>query len=45
MANSKNIDMSPRESHGTTISDNGTKFTVLGENSRSNSTFKFKKKN
>ena len=45
MANSKNIDMSPRESHGTTISDSGTKFTVLGENSRSNSTFKFKKKN
>ena len=45
MANSKNIDMSPRESHGTPIDNSGMKFKVLGEDSNSNSTFKFKKKN
>ena len=44
MANSKNIDMSPRESHGTPIDNSGMKFKVLGEDSRSNSTFKIKSK-
>jgi len=44
MANSKNIDMSPRESHGTPIDDSGIKVRVLGEESRSNSTFKIRKK-
>jgi len=44
MANSKNIDMSPRESHGTPIDNSGMKFKVLGENSGSNSTFKIKSK-
>jgi hypothetical protein len=46
MANSKNIDMSPRESHGTPIDNSGIKVRVLDEDgNRSNSTFKFKKKN
>jgi len=44
MANSKNIDMSPRESHGTPIDNSGMKFKVLGEDSGSNSTFKIKSK-
>ena len=44
MANSKNIDMSPRESHGTP-NDSGMKVRVLGEDGRSNSTFKIKNKN
>jgi hypothetical protein len=45
MANSKNIDMSPRESHGAPIDNSGVKVRVLGEdNSRSNSTFKIRKK-
>jgi hypothetical protein len=45
MANSKNIDMSPRESHGAPIDNSGVKVRVLGSESRSNSTFKFKNKN
>ena len=45
MANSKNIDMSPRESHGAPINDSGVKVRVLGEDSMSNSTFKIKKRN
>ena len=45
MANSKNIDMSPRESHGAPINDGGIKVKVLDDNDgRSNSTFKFKKR-
>jgi len=44
MANSKNIDMSPRESHGTVINNSGVKMRVLGEDSRQNSTFKIKKR-
>tara|TARA_R110000850_G_scaffold198309_2_gene324577 strand:+ start:2009 stop:3133 length:1125 start_codon:yes stop_codon:yes gene_type:complete len=44
MANSKNIDMSPRESHGTSIDNSAMKVRVLGENSTSNSTFKIKSK-
>ena len=44
MANSKNIDMSPRESHGAPINDSGIKMRVIGEDSRSNSTFKIRKK-
>jgi len=44
IANSKNIDMSPRKSHGTPINDSGIKMRVLGEESRSNSTFKIKSK-
>ena len=44
MANSKNIDMSPRESHGTPINDSGMKVRVLGENDTSNSTFKIRKR-
>jgi hypothetical protein len=44
MSKSKNIDMSPRESHGTSVNDSGIKMRVLGEdNSRSNSTFKIRK--
>jgi len=45
MANSKNIDMSPRESHGAPIDNSGVKVRVLGSEGRSNSTFKFKNKN
>ena len=45
IANSKNIDMSPRESHGAPIDDNGMKVRALSDDSRSNSTFKFKNKN
>jgi hypothetical protein len=44
MAKSKNIDMSPRESHGTPIGNSGIKMRVLDENSRSNSTFKIRKR-
>ena len=45
MANSKNIDMNPRESHGSPIDDSRIKVRVLGEDSnRSNSTFKIKKR-
>ena len=44
MANSKNIDMSPRESHGTPIDNSGIKMRVLDEDSRSNSTFKIRKR-
>ena len=43
MANSKNIDMSPRESHGAPISDGGIKMKVM-DNSDSGATFKFKSK-
>jgi len=43
MANSKNIDMSPRESHGALISDGGIKMKVM-DNSDSGATFKFKSK-
>ncbi len=32
MASSKNIDMSPRESHGTPINDGGLKFRVIDDN-------------
>jgi len=32
MANSKNIDMSPRESHGTPVNDGGLKFRVIDDN-------------
>jgi len=45
MSRSKNIDMNPRESHGAPIDNSGVKVRVLGEdNSRSNSTFKIRKK-
>ena len=44
MANSKNIDMSPRESHGAPIDNSGIKVRVLGDEVRSNSTFKIKKR-
>ena len=43
MANSKNIDMSPRESHGAPISDGGIKMKVM-DSSDSGATFKFKSK-
>ena len=41
IAKSKNVDMSPRQSHGE-IESGGLKFRVLGDNS---SDFKFKIKN
>jgi hypothetical protein len=41
IAKAKNVDMNPRQSHGT-IETGGTKFKVLGGNS---SDFKFKIKN
>ena len=45
MSKSKNIDMSPRESHGTPVNNDGIKMRVLGEgDGRSNSTFKIRKK-
>jgi len=44
MANSKNIDMSPRESHGTPIDNSGIKMRVLDDDGRLNSTFKIRKR-
>ena len=44
MANSKNIDMSPRESHGTPVDNSGIKMRVLDDDGRSNSTFKIRKR-
>jgi hypothetical protein len=45
MSKSKNIDMSPRESHGTPVNNDGIKMRVLGEGDGiSNSTFKIRKK-
>jgi hypothetical protein len=44
MANSKNIDMSPRESHGAPINDSGIKMRALDDDGRSNSTFKIRKR-
>ena len=43
MANSKNIDMSPRESHGAPIDDGGIKMKVM-DSIDSGATFKFKKR-
>jgi len=45
MSKSKNIDMSPRESHGATTNDGGLKFKVLNDDSTSGFKFKIKNKN
>jgi len=42
IAKSKNIDMDPRQSHGSEVQSSGTRFKVLGDNS---SDFKYKIKN
>jgi len=44
VAKSKNISMEPRQSHEEAINTSGVKFRVVGEDSRTNSTFKFKKR-
>ena len=44
MSKSKNIDMSPRESHGAPINNDGIKVRAIGDVNRSNSTFKIRKK-
>jgi len=44
MSKSKNIDMSPRESHGAPINNDGIKVRAIGDINRSNSTFKIRKK-